>query len=348
MRGSTHAPDPDRAIARTVSRKIGIRVAILSAIMLVAGVLLLFSYLWVDDQQRRPHGSPPRGMSEHRGPGIEVALDANNFLEIIPFVGIAVIVLAGGGAMLFARQAVKPLEDSMRRQRNFIGDASHELRTPLAVLDARIQQVQIMTRDDEALAPILAELRSDSRIMTDIVNDLLAAVSTAESDFDPAPLGTIIEQVRHEMGVVAAGQGVTLHVTGSAANDASLHINVPEIALRRSLMALVDNAITHTAGGGSVTIEATGSGRWATIRIIDQGGGISGIAPDQVFERFARGAQPDGAPDRPSHGIGLALVHDVATRYGGSVGVERTGEEGTVFRLKLPAVRIAPNQKGTP
>lgn len=339
MQRRAHVSDPDRAVARTVARKVGIRVALLSAVMVVAGVLLLLSYLVVDDQQRRPHGPPGSSQSEHRGGGLDVKLDVEDLVRIAPVVGIAVIVFAGGGAMLFARQAVKPIEESMRRQRNFIGDASHELRTPLAVLDARIQQLQIMNASDATLQPILAELRSDSKVMADIVNDLLAAVSDAEVDFDPAPLATILREVYSEMKFIADKQGVTLAVTGAAAADQSLCVGVPEIALRRSIMALVDNALGHSEPGRSVTIDTVATGRWATVRVIDEGPGITGIAPDRVFERFARGTQAAGGAERPSHGIGLALVHDVATRHGGSVGVERTGANGTVMRLQLPVVK---------
>ncbi|MBP1326597.1 signal transduction histidine kinase [Leucobacter exalbidus] len=339
MQHHRRGSDPDHTAVRQVARKIGFRVALLSAVMVIAGVLLLFSYLWVDDQQRRPHGPPGSSQSEHRGRGLDVKLDVDDLVQIAPLVGIAVIVLAGGGAMLFARQAVQPLEESMRRQRNFIGDASHELRTPLAVLDARIQQAQIMAGNDASLQPVLAELRTDSRVMADIVNDLLAAVSDAEVDFDPAQLATILHEVYAEMSVIAAHQGIELRVTGRAAADPGLCVGVPEIALRRSILALVDNALGHTQEGRPVTIEATVSGRWAIVRVIDEGRGITGIDPDQVFERFARGAQPAGSEARASHGIGLALVHDVATRHGGTVGVERTGATGTVMRLQVPIVK---------
>lgn len=326
--------DPDRLAASRVARKVGVRVAILSAVMVVAGVLLLFSYLWVDDRQHRPHG--PEGRPEPRGRALDVRLDPEDFLEIIPLVAGAAIVLAGGGAMLFARQAVKPLEASLRRQHNFVGDASHELRTPLAVLDARVQHLQLLTRDDPALQPVVAELRTDSREMAGIIDDLLAAVSDTETEFEPAPLGRAIADVLAELNIVADQRGVTLSVDGAAPEATDPLVNVPASSLRRSLLAVVDNAVGHSAPGTTVTVQSSASRGFATIRVIDQGRGITGISPDRIFERFARGAVPEGEAARRSHGIGLALVHDVATRHGGSVAVESTGPHGTTIRLRLP------------
>lgn len=339
-------------MSQRAARSIGIRVAVLSAIMVLAGAIALFSYLWVDARTDRPHGPPERhgpgrpGDGEHRpGSGARVERDAadlfddpGDIVEAVVVVLLVVVLLAGGGAMLFARQAVKPLEESMRRQRNFIGDASHELRTPLAVLDARIQQLQLMAGDDAVLTPVIGELRNDARVMTDILNDLLASVSESADDFDPVDVRTLIEQVVGEMSVYASDAGVGVRVESGSGARKSL-VAVPETSLRRSLLALVDNAIGHTGRGRSVTVQHRSEPRWEVVRVIDEGHGITGIAPDRVFERFASGTGPaaPGEAPRQSHGIGLALVHDVVTRYGGTVDVESTGPDGTVFLLRLPA-----------
>lgn len=74
---------------------------------------------------------------------------------------------------------------------------------------------------------------------------------------------------------------------------------------------------------------------WAVIQVIDDGPGIQGISPTRVFDRFAHGTS-SANDTRTTHGIGLALVHDVVSRYGGTVKVERTGSEGTTFQLRLP------------
>jgi signal transduction histidine kinase len=72
------------------------------------------------------------------------------------------------------------------------------------------------------------------------------------------------------------------------------------------------------------------------LRVADSGSGIAAADRERVFERFARGADTGR---RRGFGLGLALVQDVANRYGGSVAIETTSPAGTTFLLTLPLAR---------
>ena len=104
----------------------------------------------------------------------------------------------------------------------------------------------------------------------------------------------------------------------------------------RLVVALLDNAVQHSPSGAAVTVSATVEDGAVAIRVVDHGSGIHGIAPDEVFERFARSTE---SGRRRSFGLGLSLVRDVAVRAGGSVVVESTSEAGTTFLLRLPVAR---------
>lgn len=58
-----------------------------------------------------------------------------------------------------------------------------------------------------------------------------------------------------------------------------------------------------------------------------------------MFDRFARSsdAVDGGGNARTGFGIGLSLVQDVATRYGGSVAVTDSSDRGTTIVLRLPS-----------
>lgn len=114
-----------------------------------------------------------------------------------------------------------------------------------------------------------------------------------------------------------------------------LCVNVSPTALRRSLSALVTNALSHTPSGGRVRVWASTSGEFVVLPLAETGTGIRGIDPDRVFDRFAHGAP--GA--LPSHGVGLALVRDTAAQAGGTVAVESTGPRGTTMSLMLKEAR---------
>jgi len=101
---------------------------------------------------------------------------------------------------------------------------------------------------------------------------------------------------------------------------------------------LLDNALRHTAAGGTVTISASGSPRTggAALSVADTGEGIPAEHLPHVFERFYR---VDTARDRAhgGSGIGLAIAKALVEAHGGQLSVTSPGTgRGSTFRILLP------------
>jgi len=251
-------------------------------------------------------------------------LDVVDLAVAFAAVGVLAVAAEGGAAFLFSRQATKPLELAMERQRTFIADASHELRTPLSTMHMRVQQLQMLNNDD-TLRPVIAELRRDTTGMVDIVGDLLSLAS-AERGGGSASLVDATTAAARDLAPQVEALGVTL-----VANPPDARANLFEVALKRCLTALFANALSHTPEGGTVCLTGERGRGSVVVRVRDTGTGITGIAPERIVERFTH-----GAPGRqPSHGIGLALLRDTVTAAGGSVEVGSTGGNGTVVKLVL-------------
>lgn len=319
--------DPDAYVFRRAALGIGLRVAALCSGMVGAGAALFFAYLW----WRAAAGSG-REPNEHT---LVVSLDPGDLAAAGLFLGVAAIILAGVASMWFARRAVAPLAESMRRQRTFVNDASHELRAPLTVLSARIQQLALAARPHEELMPMVTSLSNDAQAMSDVVTDLLQAASTMARESKPSQLGEALAQVESEMRFLAEARGINLSM-----DSPSVLVAIPQVSLQRCLTVLIDNAIGHTPEGGHVQVKCHLDSRWVFIAVIDNGTGICGISPDRVFERFARGARPsvEDGHAHGSHGLGLALAHDIITSCGGKISVAETSDDGTTFHLQLPRV----------
>jgi two-component system sensor histidine kinase BaeS len=106
--------------------------------------------------------------------------------------------------------------------------------------------------------------------------------------------------------------------------------------LRQILGALLDNAIRHASGGGSVGISAAIVGTRARIGVRDTGPGIASDDLPHVFNRFY---QADPARDRSSggSGLGLAIVRALVEAQGGRVGAENAPGGGALIWFELPA-----------
>jgi signal transduction histidine kinase len=101
--------------------------------------------------------------------------------------------------------------------------------------------------------------------------------------------------------------------------------------LRQLFANLLDNAVAHTRTGGAVTAQTEVSQRQITVRITDQGEGIPAADREKIFERFTRLDRR-----RPGAGLGLPIARWMAEAHGGTVELESSGSEGSVFVVTLP------------
>ena len=240
-------------------------------------------------------------------------------------VGLAFAAVAG---ILLARRALTPLQRTLRLQRQFVADASHELRTPLTLLHTRAQLLNRELRDaPDHLRDEAAGVVRDSSRLTELVEDLLLAAE-GDNTADKVDLGPLATEVIDAARPYAEERGITLdHSIAPAATRAS------PSALRRALNALVDNAIEHTPAGGTVTITVRSAGHDMLLRVSDTGSGFSPDQATELFTRFHSGGQRSG---RRRYGLGLALVNDIAGRYGGRLEASSEPGHGATFTLVLP------------
>jgi len=326
----------DEQRARRAALAVGGFVGVASAVIITAGVVILLVVILVTGHHEGDHRPPPPANGTPT-PGDSFVVDVDHVLPWVIGLGIVGVALLTLVAWLAARRAAEPLAEALQLQRNFVADASHELRTPLTALSARIQLLQRRHQRGQPIDDTLLDLRRDADAMTALLTDLLL---TAEGTNAAPDVPTVVtDAARHAieaMTPLASDADVILDLRA----EPSALVDVPRVTVTRVTIVLLDNAIQHAPAGSTVSLTVGRDGRAITLRVADRGGGIVGIDPERVFDRFARSGETGR---RRGFGIGLALVKEVATRYGGDVTVESTSSEGTVFLLTLPAARRATN-----
>jgi two-component system CitB family sensor kinase len=129
---------------------------------------------------------------------------------------------------------------------------------------------------------------------------------------------------------VAAERGVRLELS----EDSRLPRTELDTNMVLSIVGnLIDNAIDAAAGSGaaSVTVRLTCCREHVTIQVSDTGPGV----PHELSRRiFTDGFTTKAPDDRRHRGIGLALVHRLVSRAGGTIEVDSSGP--TRFTVVLP------------
>ena len=324
----------DQQQVRRAATRVGLAVGVAGAVIVALITFALVAY--VVSQSRVEGGRLPGDGRGPRGPGSrgEWSMRIINVGEIIPillFLALLGVLLLAAIAWFAARSATKPLTEALRVQRNFIADASHELRTPLTTLNSRIQLAQHRLDRGGDVRGVLVDLRQDATAMEQILGDLLlAAENSSVEAAPPAPVDVALAAT--EAARLTSGLAETAGVTIEIEVPQPTFVLAAPTALIRALVILLDNATGHSKSGSTVWVRATRSRGKVEIRVVDEGEGITGASPEQVFERFSRGDS-----NRRGFGLGLSLVRDIAERFGGHVTVENTGAAGTTLLLVMPA-----------
>jgi two-component system OmpR family sensor kinase len=253
---------------------------------------------------------------------------------VVAITGLAGLLLAGLAGLALGHRAVRPLGEALAVQRRFVADASHELRTPLTLLSTRAQVLErALTRSGapERVVDDAHGVVEDARRLADALDDLLLAASPVRDQPEQeTDLAVLASEVVESAQAHARATGVVLTAVGDP-----ISVRCAPGAVRRALLALVDNAVTHSPPGGTVTVETRAAHRSAVIAVHDAGYGIDPQQAATIFDRFASGGQRSG----PRHyGLGLALAREVADRHDGELRLARRAGPGTTFELVLPAV----------
>ena len=225
------------------------------------------------------------------------------------------------------------LEESVKRMRQFTGDASHELRTPLAVIRATAELAGRRERTVEEYRQALTSIGHVAWEMTVLTEDLLTLAGNDVGRLD-IPLATtdlsqVVNSIVAQCQAAASEKGVALEARVS---DAIL-INGNAAALRRLLLILVDNAVRHTQAGGWVRVAASAGSGGAVLSVADNGEGISEEALPHIFERFYSGSV--SRSEVTSHGLGLSIAQAIAMAHGSKIEVTSAPGVGSTFSCFL-------------
>ena len=229
------------------------------------------------------------------------------------------------------------LHVAYERQRRFSGDASHQLRTPLTVLIGQLQVALRHDRSGEEYRRALTSALGRAEQLARIVEALLF-LGRAEADaglpvVEPMELHGWV--AGHLAGRPPAGREP--EVVHRACGPDPLWLRAHPALLGQLLDNLLDNAAKHGKADTPVVVETRGDQQDAVLAVEDHG---QGIAPEDIphlFEPFYRSARAR-RQGVAGAGLGLAIVHRIATACGGSVAVRSEPGAGSRFEVRFPSI----------
>lgn len=209
-----------------------------------------------------------------------------------------------------------------RRLDNTLGDLAHSLKTPLAVMRGALEE-------DHAPAANATLIQEQLTRMGHIVEYQLqrarAGNQRAATLAPPLQVRRIAERLIASLNKVHRDKPVAV---GLLITD-RIEFRGVEGDLMEMLGNLLDNAFKWCRG--QVRLTGRSSRSELTLMIEDDGPGIPAERATQLLERGARADE-----SVPGHGIGLAVVREIAEAYGGRLEILPSELGGAAVRLRLP------------
>jgi signal transduction histidine kinase len=217
-------------------------------------------------------------------------------------------------------RAAGRIEELVGAHKALLANASHELRTPLARIRMAVELMKEHAdpKRKRDLEQDIAEL--DALIDEILISSRLQAVAEPGADEEVDLLALASEECARYEEAELDGRPVTVR------GDPRL--------LRRMIRNLLENARRH--GAPPVRVHLDRVGQRAELRVCDRGPGIPDTEREAVFRPFYRFAGSGGSA---GSGLGLALVRQIARRYGGDARYLGREVDGSCFVVSLHALR---------
>ncbi|RYE53771.1 MAG: HAMP domain-containing histidine kinase, partial [Hyphomicrobiales bacterium] len=222
----------------------------------------------------------------------------------------------------------------------FAADVAHELKNPLTSLRSAVETLPLAKKpeDKQRLNEIIQhDIRRLDRLITDISSasrlDAELARESAEL-VDVEKLAQAMVAIQKDM---AAGRDVAV-VMGKRSGRGSTVISGHESRLAQVFANLIDNAVSFSPPGGTVTVAIATEGDSIVATVSDEGSGITGDV-GRIFQRFYTD-RPEGESFGNHSGLGLSISKQIVDAHKGRIRAQnRTDRSGAVFTIVLPRAR---------
>lgn len=213
-----------------------------------------------------------------------------------------------------AKRIVKPLEESYRKQKQFISDAGHELKTPVSVVNANAELLSREIGENQWLDNILYENERMGLLVGQLLE--LARTESLTPQMEHIDFSRLVQGESLPFESVAFEKGLELVCNA----DEGIIVEGNSAQLKQLVSILLDNGIRHSKNGKTVFLKLTKEHNFAQLSVINTGDEIPAEERAHLFERFYRVDSARNGEDN-HYGLGLAIAKAITDSHKGNIDV---------------------------
>lgn len=229
-----------------------------------------------------------------------------------------------------SRWMIKPSEKAIKNQKIFVANISHDLKTPITIIRANAdlienevknkKSIKYIQQETEKLNHLVNEMLTLTRIDNTISKENIKSFNFGDSLFDVV---LPFESIAYEKGI-------------------RFNINIDEVTdyfgdesnIQKLAEILIDNAMSYTAKGGIVDVDAYENSKAVTLSVTNTGEPISDEKKVEIFDRFYRASKSRESTGN-HYGLGLSIANTIVKKHNGKISIESKNGKNT-FTVTLP------------
>lgn len=247
--------------------------------------------------------------------------------SIIIFVLLEIVIIYV--SILITKWIIKPVEESFKKQKEFIADASHELKTPLSVIIANAEALENEPEEKKWLNNIKSEGERMNGLISDLLNMAEIENEKPQENFKEENLSKAVENVVLTFESLIFERNIQLNY--KITENIKLECNGNQI--KQVVAILIDNAIKHCEKEGKININLYKEKNNIILEVQNTGEEIPKEEQNKIFERFYR-ADKSRNRNENRYGLGLAIAKTIVEKHNGKIEV-KSEKRLTTFKVVL-------------
>jgi two-component system, OmpR family, sensor histidine kinase ChvG len=215
----------------------------------------------------------------------------------------------------------------------FAADVAHELKNPLAAARSTAEALTYAKTDadrDELVGQIQGELKRLNRLINDVSNASRLDAELARQEMHPVNLRNVLGNVSGTFRDMLGDDGCKIVVVMEpVSSDAAYTVIGNDGRLCQVFTNLVDNALSFSPEGGTITLRGWPANGFAEIAVEDDGPGIPPDKLQAVFERFYSDRPATDNSRGKNSGLGLSISREIITSHRGEIFAENRTDAAT-------------------
>lgn len=262
----------------------------------------------------------------------EALQNSKQFFIVSIFIFLLSVIVFTIISYYLSRWMIKPSEKAIKNQKIFVANISHDLKTPITIIRANADLIENEVKNKKSIKYIQQETEKLNHLVNEMLTLTRIDNTISKENFKSFNFGDSLFDVVLPFESIAYEKGIRFNI----------NINIDEVTdyfgdennIQKLAEILIDNAMSYTAKGGIVDVDAYENSKAVTLSVTNTGEPISDEKKVEIFDRFYRESKSRERTGN-HYGLGLSIANTIVKKYNGKITVESKNGKNT-FTVTLP------------